>query len=328
MQKVSDLATIYDSFSPETYAVQAAILSFASQEFADSMMSCPTASASVQTPEHGCIWVKPKEDWLKLSHDAANLPFHEKTQGVAGGWELAFGGDGSWRVGGAMSADKVNSGLSSRTTSEGWRYQGGFVVKKSIDALTLDLAVHGGGSAMQTRRIVLTPGGVLAARGRQKLNYLAETFRASYRLGTDRAYLKPIVEASHLKVDTDGFTESGAGPLSLVIPRQSDDFTRVSAKLETGAEFAGNGVGVRPYSRIGVSHLAGGDKDLFAAAFAGAPAGVQGFSVSPGLDRTTLDAEAGIAVVGRFGSARFSWSGQFGDRTRSQTLALKFTKSF
>ncbi len=85
---------------------------------------------------------------------------------------------------------------------------------------------------------------------------------------------------------------------------------------------------MRPYSRIGVSHLVGGDRDLYAAAFAGAPTGVPGFSVGSGIDRTTLDAEAGIAVVGKFGSARFSWSGQFGDRTRSHTLALKFTKAF
>ncbi len=50
--------------------------------------------------------------------------------------------------------------------------------------------------------------------------------------------------------------------------------------------------------------------------------------MNPGLDRTTLDGEAGLALVSRFGSARFSWQGQFGDRTNSQTIALKFTKSF
>ncbi len=327
VQKVSDLANIYDSLSPEAYAVNAAAVTFASQQFADSMMTCPAASAAVHTPEGGCIWAKPSEDWLKLGHDASNLPFSQTTQGVAGGWEAALG-HSDVRVGGAMSADHVDSTLTGRTHSSGWRYQGGFVAMDSWDAFTLEAAVHGGASTMHTSRTVLTPGGPFFAHGVQKLDWLAGTVRASYRLGSERAYLKPMVEASRLKVDTDGFSESGAGPLSLVIPKQNSEYTRVSAKLETGSEFKSGDIAIRPYSRIGVSHLAGGDNDLFAAAFAGAPAGVQGFSVNPGLDRTTLDAEAGVAVVSKWGSARINWSGQFGDRTKSQTIALKFTKSF
>ena len=227
-----------------------------------------------------------------------------------------------------MAADDVTSGIKGRTSSEGWRYQGGFLIKKSFDGFEVEGALHGGSSTMRTRRVVLTPGGTLTARGSQKLTSLAGTVRASYRWGSEAAYLKPMVEASRLKVDTDGFSESGAGALSLVIPKQNQQYTRVSAKVESGGEFASGGVGIRPYARAGVSYLAGGNTDLFAAAFAGAPAGVQGFSVSPGLDRTTFDAEAGIALVGRIGSARFSWSGQYGDRTHSQTIALRFTKSF
>ncbi len=50
--------------------------------------------------------------------------------------------------------------------------------------------------------------------------------------------------------------------------------------------------------------------------------------MNPGLDRTTLDAEAGVAVVGKWGSARLNWAGQLGDRTKSQMVALKFTKAF
>ncbi len=291
------------------------------------MMSCPTASASVQTPQHGCIWVKPNETWLKLAGDSSYMPFDETTRGVSGGWEAALGSD-SLRIGGAMSADKVDSALVGHTKSDGWRYQGGLVVKKSIDAFTLDLAVNGGSSTLHTGRTVLTPGGALNARSTEKLGYWAGTARLSYLWGSPKAYLKPMAEASRLRVNTDGFSETGAGALSLVIPKQSDDYTRVSAKLETGGEFDTGGMAIRPYARAGVSHLADGDKDLFAAAFSGAPASAQGFAVTAGLDRTTFDAEAGVALVGKFGSVRFNWSGQFGDRTKSNTVALKFTKAF
>ena len=324
---LSELAAIYDSVTPETYADQAAALTFASQQFADSMMSCPTSSAAVSFPEHGCLWAKPDARWLTLSGTGSNLSFRENTLGVAAGWEAAVK-DSSWRLGGAMSAEHADSALVGHTSSKGWRYQGGVDVKKSVDNFTLAVALHGGMSTMDTRRTVLLPAGPVAAEGSQKLSYLAATARASYRMGSDQGYLKPMLEVSQLEVDTKGFTETGAGGLGLTIPKQNQQYTRVSAKLEAGSEFESHGAAIRPFARAGVSHLAGGDADLYAAAFAAAPAGTQGFSVSPGLDRTTFDAEAGVAIVGKIGSARLSWAGQYGDRTHNQMIALKFTKSF
>ncbi len=240
MPNVGQLATLYDSFSPETYAAQAAVLTFASQQFADSMMSCPTASAAVSFPEHGCVWAKPDARWLTLSGNSANQQFQETSIGIAGGWEASVK-DSSWRLGAALSAEHADSSLLYRSTSRGWRYQGGVDVKKNIDNFTLAVALQGGLSSMDTHRTVLLPSGSLTARGDQKLSYLAATARASYRWGSDKGYLKPMVELSQLEVRTNGFTETGAGALNLKIPKQSDQYTRVSAKLEMGSEFESGG---------------------------------------------------------------------------------------
>ncbi len=188
--------------------------------------------------------------------------------------------------------------------------------------------MHGGTSSLDTRRTVLLPSGPLTAQGNQTIRYLGVTARASYRYGSDSAYAKPMLEFSHLNVNQLGFTETGAGGANLKIPNQNGDFNRISAKLEVGSEVASGGAALRPYARVGVSYLASGDKDLYAAAFAAAPSGAQGFTVLPGLDRVTLDSEAGLAIVGPTASARLGWSGQFGERTHSQMIALKFTKAF
>lgn len=50
--------------------------------------------------------------------------------------------------------------------------------------------------------------------------------------------------------------------------------------------------------------------------------------VNPGLDKTTLDTELGLSIIGAKASGRLAWTGQFGDRTRNQTLSLKLAIPF
>jgi uncharacterized protein with beta-barrel porin domain len=99
--------------------------------------------------------------------------------------------------------------------------------------------------------------------------------------------------------------------------------------MEVGGEFMQGVTAIRPYARIGASQTLSGRAPLFTAAFEGAPTPSGQFSVAGRLDKTTADAELGVALVNAKGaSARVNWSGQFGDRVSNQSLAVKFTVPF
>ena len=327
---VPALASLYDSYSPQHYAAQQAGQIFASQQFADSMFSCPKSSEGVAFSERGCVWVKPAARWLKLSGTSAAMAYNEHSTGLSGGFEAALG-DNAWRVGGALSAEDVGGGVNNRTNADGQRYQAGLVVKRDpSQGFGAGLAIQGGKSDMDTRRVVMLPTSVpRLAQATQKMDFMAATARVSYRWGSDRAYVKPMAEASAVKVETKGFTETGAGALDLVVPDQKDTYARASVKVEAGAEFQAGGAAIRPYGRVGATVSSDAKAALFAAAFKGAPAAAAGgFTVNPGLDKTTVDTELGVSVIGRGASGRLAWTGQFGDRTNNQTLSVKIAIPF
>jgi len=86
---------------------------------------------------------------------------------------------------------------------------------------------------------------------------------------------------------------------------------------------------IRPYARIGASHMLSGRAPQFTAAFEGAPPVSGAFDVASRLDKTTGDVDLGVALVNARGaSAKLNWSGQFGDRVSNQSLAVKFTVPF
>jgi outer membrane autotransporter protein len=114
-----------------------------------------------------------------------------------------------------------------------------------------------------------------------------------------------------------------------VAPKQADQSTRASVKLEVGGEFMQGVTAIRPYARIGASHMLSGSAPQFTTAFEGAAPVAGSYDVAARLDKTTADAELGFSLVNAKGaSARVNWSGQFGDRVSNQALAVKFTVPF
>ncbi len=187
----------------------------------------------------------------------------------------------------------------------------------------------GGASSLDTERVVILPSRVQAASGTQQQSFAAITLRAGYRWGSDALYARPMVELSQTAIRTDGFSETGAGALNLVIPDQTDQASRASARIELGGEFlTGDGGAIRPFGRLGVSQTLSGNPSVYIATFSGAPATVNPFGVRARPDDTTLDSELGVAAVGKMGSAQLKWAGQFGDRTDNQSLSMKFTVKF
>jgi hypothetical protein len=321
------LANYYDSFSPEAYADQVAVTNFAIAGFTDSLMSCPAAPGQVAASSEGCVWAKAGGRLVKLDATAQDMAFEERATGLSGGFEGEVAPH--WRVGAAASAESLRTGIETRTNGSGERYQFGVVAKRVQGPLTAALAFDTGMSSLETRRAVLLPSGLRMAEAKQRQSFQALTARVSYRLGEERLYAKPIAELSHSRIKTDAFTETGAGALNLVAPEQKDRATRLSAKLEVGGEFMQGVTAIRPYARVGATTTLSGRAPLFTAAFESAPGPSGQFSVAGRLDKTTLDTELGVSIVGAKGaSAKLNWSGQFGDRVSNQSLAVKFTVPF
>jgi uncharacterized protein YhjY with autotransporter beta-barrel domain len=319
------LADYYDSFSAETYAAQVAVTNFAIAGFTDSMMTCPTTPG--QGEADSCVWAKAGGRQLKLDPTAQDMAYKERSTGLSGGFENAIGPH--WRFGAAASAESLRTGIPTRTQGDGDRYQFGAVVKAADGPATMAMAFTAGSSSVDTRRAVLLPSGLRMAEAKQRQTFQAITIRAGYRFGDDKAYAKPIAEINHARISTDAFAEKGAGALNLVAPKQADQSTRVSAKLEVGGEFMQGVTAIRPYARIGASHMLSGRAPQFTTAFESAAPVAGSFDVAGRLDKTTADAELGLSLVNAKGaSARVNWTGQFGERVSNQALAVKFTLPF
>ncbi|WP_156390711.1 autotransporter outer membrane beta-barrel domain-containing protein [Caulobacter sp. Root487D2Y] len=320
-----NLANYYDSFSAETYADQVAVTNFAIAGFTDSMMTCPTAPG--QGEADSCVWAKAGGRQLTLDATAQDMAYKERSTGLSGGFENAAGPH--WRFGAAASAESLRTGIPTRTQGDGDRYQFGAVAKAADGPLTAAMAFTAGSSSVDTRRAVLLPSGLRMAEAKQRQTFQAITARTGYRFGTDKAYAKPIAELNWARISTDAFAEKGAGALNLVAPKQVDQSTRASVKLEVGGEFMQGVTAIRPYARIGASHMLSGRAPQFTTAFESAAPVAGSFDVAGRLDKTTVDAELGAALVNAKGaSARVNWSGQFGDRVSNQALAVKFTVPF
>ncbi|WP_035018970.1 autotransporter outer membrane beta-barrel domain-containing protein [Caulobacter sp. UNC358MFTsu5.1] len=319
------LANYYDSFSAETYADQVAVTNFAIAGFTDSMMTCPTTPGRDEADD--CVWTKAGGRQLTLDATTQDMAYRERSAGLQGGFERAAGPH--WRLGMALSGESLRTGVPTRTQGDGDRYQLGVVAKVIDGPAAFAMAFTTGTSSVDTRRAVLLPSGLRMAQAKQEQTFQAVTVRTGYRFGTDKAYAKPIAEVNYARIQTDAFAEKGAGALNLVAPKQVDQSTRASVKLEVGAEFMQGVTAIRPYARIGASHMLSGSAPQFTTAFEGAPPVAGSYDVASRLDKTTGDAELGVSLVNAKGaSAKLNWSGQFGDRVSNQALAVKFTLPF
>lgn len=327
LAKASDLAKVYESLTPEAYLDQAAASAFAMERFSDSMMSCPTSTDQVSFSQDGCIWVMVSDRRLKLSATANNLGFKERSGALAGGFERRV--TPNLRLGLGLSAEDLQTGVPGLTDGKGKRYGLGVVAKTTWKGVDLAVAGSVGASSLETRRMITLPAAQLTALGDQDLRFAALTARASHRFGDDHLYARPILELNLAQARSGAMTETGAGPLNLATPRQTQCTASLSPRVEIGGEVAVKGVSVRPFMRMGVTEVLSSPDPLFSAAFVAAPAVAGQFAIKGQADRLTRDAELGVQVVNANGlSARLAWSGRYGDRTASETLSPKLTLPF
>jgi uncharacterized protein with beta-barrel porin domain len=202
---------------------------------------------------------------------------------------------------GFSSGNQWASGFSGQGTTSS--YQASLYASFVQGAFYLDgLAGYGYNDNQMTRQIVLPNLASRIAQGRAGANQFLGQVEAGYRIGIHEPAALSITPFARFQGITNsqyGFTESGAGALSLSVAAQ----TTGSARSVLGAEFAGAfGADGREklavQMRLGWAHEYADTARPVTAAFAGAPgASFTVFGAAPQRDTATLSLAAGTVVA-------------------------------
>jgi subtilase-type serine protease len=127
--------------------------------------------------------------------------------------------------------------------------------------------------------------------------------------------ITPELGLNYAKVKQNGFTETGAGELNLIVQDQSVESIRGTAQIRFSKTFrSGNGGGWMPYARVGVAHEFEDDLRPIVSQFQGAPGGTGTFTVFGEVPRETT-AIFGVGVTGRVSDSftlYLDYSGEMG----------------
>jgi outer membrane autotransporter protein len=143
-------------------------------------------------------------------------------------------------------------------------------------------------------------------------------------------YVRPGIELAGSLLHVGAFNESGAGPLSLRVQAQDEEWLRLRPAVEVGVSIpAGGGSTIRPSARVGVdARLHGGVSNL-SASFEGEPTGITPFTIRTPTDDHRLDVQAGLEWTTRNGTSfRLGYQGQYGSTSHQHSAGLKLIVPF
>ncbi len=202
---------------------------------------------------------------------------------------------------GFSSGNQWASGFSGQGTTSS--YQASLYASFVQGAFYLDgMAGYGYSDNWMTRQIALPNLAVRTAQGRTGANQFLGQVEAGYRIGLHEPAALSVTPFARFQGMTNsqyGFTESGAGALSLTVAPQ----TTGSARSVLGAELAGafgpeGREKLAVQMRLGWAHEYADTARPVTAAFAGAPgANFTVFGAAPQRDTATLSLAANTAVA-------------------------------
>ena len=278
----------------------------------------PTTNA-----ERFSIWGNGFGAWGKVSGDGNASKLDRNVGGfLMGGDTLVFD---SWRVG-AMGGYSRSTFDTLWSSGESDNYHAGLYAGTQWDALAFRSGAAYTWHRMSTSRTVAYTGlsESLAA------DYNASTFQAfgelGYRFDTIEGPIEPFVNLSHVRLSTDGFSESGGiSALSGTSETMSTTFGTLGIRA-TGAFEAGNNL-VAVRAMIGWQHAFGDTDPTSVLRFAGSDA----FTIAGvGIDEDTAVAELGLDMnLSPAAAIGISWTGQVGiEQTGSKATENGFNARF
>ena len=125
------------------------------------------------------------------------------------------------------------------------------------------------------------------------------------------------------------FAETG-GPVALEIEGHDETYVTVAPSIELGGQMdLGEEAILRSFIRVGALDVVLGTDPQISAGFAGAPDGVDPFTITGDLDQALFDVTLGFDVISDNGAAfRLTGDAKVGDTIKSYGGSMKISAPF
>ena len=250
----------------------------------------------------------------EIDHEAADgtLGSSENAVSLNMGYQMAL--TENWHAGLVFGYEDNRMIIRRYAERDGTQFDIGGILKGRYGPHSLSFSASLGEGDYDTQRYIDLPTPNVVAVGDRNITLAALHARYAFEFSGDNWYLRPLFDLGYTSVDTDGFTEIGAGPANLIVESDRYDYTTGYAGLQAGTEWtASSGTAFRPFVRAGVMSLLDGETPMIRATLSGAPDGIPPFSQWFDIDENFTDVAAGIDFLwSNDVSARLGYEGQFG----------------
>ncbi|HEV7779507.1 MAG TPA: autotransporter domain-containing protein [Luteibacter sp.] len=301
----------------------------ASDAFVERMNSCPLFEDSAQLQrEHDCLWGRVIAS--NGDQDAANntVGYHQNGQVLQIGGQKEVASD--WFVGGSVSAD--NSNLNTRASwdsvdGKGWT--AGMMAKHQMGNWLVSAAFEGGEMSYDSRREAQLGGLGGIAHASFDVSHFGLHSRISDQIAFQNWYLKPYIDLHATHIDSDGYTERGAGTFDLQVASSHTNVLGASPMIEAGRKFTfDNGMALQVYGGIGATFYNDGRLGADMQYVDSSP-GVGGFHVTSDLPQNRFKSTAGLDwKTSVHWDMRLEYAGEHANHFESNTGSLKATYKF
>lgn len=319
----------FDALSGEAHASARNVLVEASRHVRDAALDRSVMAAAPEAEAEGrtAVWAQGLSSGGTVFADGNGAHVQAQGSGLLLGVDHAFAG--GWTLGalaGSSRDDVTVAGRASRGEIDSRHvalYGGG-----TIAGLGLRGGVAYARNDVDMQRRVAFADVDQTLRADSRVDSLQGFVEAGYRVDLGTVSITPFAQVAHVRVEGDGFTETG-GSAALAVDGADSRVNLSTAGLRLAADLAGSGQApgwLQLRAGLAYRHAAG---DLVAptrAAFAGAPAFVvEGATLAEGA----TVAEAGIgAWVGQRTLVEFGYTGQFADEARDHAATARVSVQF
>ena len=171
----------------------------------------------------------------------------------------------------------------------------------------------------------------VTAHSTQDVKFLSAHLRLAHAFERGESwYLKPMVDLGATHSWFAGFQETGAGAANLDVASRTETYVELTPALEIGGETRlSNGLLLRPYAKLGVTHFVSGASPEITATFQGAPVGVAPFTVKGEMDKTYTNVNIGLTLLNEKGQIlQVGYFGSFSDHLKSNSGMVKLSIPF
>jgi uncharacterized protein with beta-barrel porin domain len=324
-----DYEAALSDMSPGVSGAAAAGSIATSQQHLDLLLSCPvfTAGTSFLT-ETECVWAQAGAQALDQKAKGGVSGFDTTTYALQTGAQFEV--SPNWFVGLAGGYDRSSiRSDDGRVNADGDTLYAGASLKHQTGPWLLSGAVAGSYGWYDNTRTIRIPGFAGQAEGDPDIYNVSARMRAAYTFAQGSYYVRPLVDFDLIYSHAEGYRETGAGALDLLVEDSSEWSVHATPAIEVGTRIEVNETTVmRAFAGAGVSFSSADSWDT-SARLANVPAGIGTFDSEVPLADVVGRLAAGLDLANDNGfSLRVQYSGSLSDTYTSHSGSLRLGYKF